>query len=138
LRGSTTGTFVIQAKGGNGGSGANGTGGFSGGGGGGSGGGGGWVYIATTGIYGDPAYSAIGVAGGTGGNGGNGVGFGLGGTGGGAGAAGIVTVYNALTGVGYNYIGPSSSNQSPEALGNAANGNSGGQGGISIRFSVPL
>ena len=138
LKGSSTGTFVIQAKGGNGGNGANGTGGNAGGGGAGSGGGGGWVYIATNGIYGPSAYSAIGVAGGTGGNGGNGVGTGIGGAGAGAGTAGLVTVYNALTGVGYNYIGPSSAAQSPEALGNAAILNAGGQGGISIRFSVPL
>jgi hypothetical protein len=86
-----SGTFVIEAKGGNGGTGGNGGGANAGGGAGGNGGSGGTVVM----IYGDRSgwSGSIDLSGGTGGNGGTAVGSGVAGTNGNAGPTGYLVEF---------------------------------------------
>ena len=100
------------------------------------------MFIASNNIVGREVYSAIGVDGGGGGNGGNGTGLGFGGNGGNGGTTGMITIINPLTGAGYNFVGPSSTAQSPESAGGVATNGpvvaNGGLGGFAMKFSVAL
>lgn len=109
VKGASTPSAVIQARGGVGGNGGTPTTGNCGGGGAGGGGGGGWIYFCYNYKFGPTISNFFDTQGGNGGIGGNAVGTGTGGNGGDAGSGGRITVLNIPYGSSTFFLGNSNS-----------------------------